>query len=96
MAKADHTIDNIDPGLDGVQITMTVPDKVKAGGSLTAKVSFSGVKEGVTCTANLVSGRLRNQGLHKQQLRADQRQNLQPHQHLHLHQEYEDQHGDWL
>lgn len=50
-AKADHTIDNIDPGLDGVQITMTVPDKVKAGGSLTAKVSFSGVKEGVTCTA---------------------------------------------
>lgn len=40
-AKADHTIDNIDPGLDGVQITMTVPDKVKAGGSLTAKVSFS-------------------------------------------------------
>ena len=50
-AKSDHTIDNIDPGLDGVQITMTVPDKVKAGGSLTAKVSFSGVKEGVTCTA---------------------------------------------
>lgn len=50
-AKADHTIDNIDPGLDGVQITMTVPDKVKAGGSLTVKVSFSGVKEGVTCTA---------------------------------------------
>ena len=29
---------------DGVQITMTVPDKVKAGGSLTAKVSFSGVR----------------------------------------------------
>ena len=50
-ATAEHTIDNIDPGLDGVTITMTVPDKVKAGGSLTTKVSFSGVKEGVTCTA---------------------------------------------
>ena len=50
-ANVDHTIDNIDPGLDGVTITMTVPDKVKAGGSLTTKVSFSGVKEGVTCTA---------------------------------------------
>ena len=50
-ATAEHTIDNIDPGLDGVTITITVPDKVKAGGSLTTKVSFSGVKEGVTCTA---------------------------------------------
>ena len=94
-AKADHTIDNIDPGLDGVQITMTVPDKVKAGGSLTAKVSFSGVKEGVTCTAIWYQDGS-DQGLHEQQLRADQRQDLQPHQHLHLHQEYEDQHGDRL
>lgn len=50
-ASAEHTIDNVDPGLSGVQIHMTVPAKVTAGGSLTTKVSFSGVPEGVTCKA---------------------------------------------
>ena len=50
-AAADNTIDNIDPGLSGVQIHMTVPAKVAAGGSLTTKVSFSGVQEGTVCKA---------------------------------------------
>ena len=94
-AKADHTIDNIDPGLDGVQITMTVPDKVK-GRLADCQGQLLRRKGRRYLHCNLVSGRLRDQGLHEQQLRADQRQDLQPHQHFHLHQEYEDQHGDWL
>lgn len=49
--SADSKIENIDAGLAGVTLNMSVPSKVKAGGSLTTKVTFSGVSEEKICTA---------------------------------------------
>ena len=48
---ADSMIENIDPGLTGVTLSMGVPDKVKAGGSLVTQVTFQGVTEPKICSA---------------------------------------------
>lgn len=48
---ADSKVENIDAGLTGVSLTMSVPDKVKAGGSLTTTVTVSGVSESKVCVA---------------------------------------------
>lgn len=48
---ADSMVENIDAGLTGVSLTMSVPDKVKAGGSLTTTVTVSGVSESKVCVA---------------------------------------------
>lgn len=49
--QADSMIENIDPGLTGVTLSMGVPDKVKAGGSLVTQVTFQGVTEPKICSA---------------------------------------------
>lgn len=48
---ADSMIENIDPGLTGVTLSMGVPDKVKPGGSLVTQVTFQGVTEPKICSA---------------------------------------------
>ena len=48
---ADSKTENIDTGLEGVQIEMGVPTKVKPGGSLLTQVKFTGVTEEKICTA---------------------------------------------
>lgn len=48
---ADSMIENIDPGLTGVTLSMGVPDRVKAGGSLVTQVTFQGVTEPKICSA---------------------------------------------
>lgn len=49
--QADSMIENIDPGLNGVTLSMGVPDKVKPGGSLVTQVTFQGVTEPKICSA---------------------------------------------
>lgn len=49
--QADSMIENIDPGLTGVTLSMGVPDKVKPGGSLVTQVTFQGVTEPKICSA---------------------------------------------
>ena len=48
---ADSMIENIDPGLSGVTISMGVPTKVTAGGSLVTQVTFQGVTDPKICSA---------------------------------------------
>lgn len=48
---ADSMIENIDPGLSGVTLSMGVPTKVTAGGSLVTQVTFQGVTEPKICSA---------------------------------------------
>lgn len=48
---ADSMIENIDPGLSGVTLSMGVPDRVKAGGSLVTQIAFQGVTEPKICSA---------------------------------------------
>lgn len=49
--SADAKTENIDRGLTGVTVDITVPDKVPAGGSLATEVRFTGVEEDKVCTA---------------------------------------------
>lgn len=48
---ADSKVENIDSGLSGVTLSMGVPTKVKAGGSLVTQVTFQGVTEPKICSA---------------------------------------------
>lgn len=47
----DSMTENIDPGLSSVSLSMGVPNKVKAGGSLVTQVTFQGVTESKLCSA---------------------------------------------